>query len=86
MRNQLKADVYFSRELMEAFTDAKVVLTTRNPETWYSSVRNTIFGVDVWMRTSLIFRIFTAIIGIRKQFEIAIGHSYVVHQGCTEST
>ena len=30
------------RELMEAFPNAKVVLTVRRPETWYTSVSSTI--------------------------------------------
>ncbi len=34
---------YIFRELMEVFPDAKVVLSVRNPETWYESVKNTIY-------------------------------------------
>jgi hypothetical protein len=31
------------RELAEAYPDAKLILTVRDPDTWYDSVRNTIF-------------------------------------------
>ena len=31
------------RELLEAFPDAKVILTVREPETWYESVKNSIY-------------------------------------------
>ncbi len=31
------------RELIEVFPDAKVVLSVRKPETWYESVKNTIY-------------------------------------------
>ena len=30
---------------MEVFPDAKVILTVREPETWYKSVKNSIFQV-----------------------------------------
>ena len=30
----------FYRELMEAFPEAKVVLTVRDPERWYESVKH----------------------------------------------
>ena len=33
----------FYKELMTAFPEAKVVLTVRNPETWHTSVKNSIF-------------------------------------------
>ncbi len=33
---------YFWRELTAAYPDARVILTTRNPEHWYRSVANTI--------------------------------------------
>ncbi len=33
----------FYRELMAAYPDAKVLLTTRDPESWYSSARETIY-------------------------------------------
>ncbi|TRY78757.1 hypothetical protein TCAL_09467 [Tigriopus californicus] len=33
----------FYRELIEAYPNAKVILTTRDPETWYKSVKGTIY-------------------------------------------
>jgi hypothetical protein len=33
----------FYRELMEVYPDSKVILTTRDPDRWYESGRNTIF-------------------------------------------
>ena len=35
----------FYGEMMEAFPDAKVILTLRHPERWYESVRDTIYGI-----------------------------------------
>ena len=35
---------YFYKELIEAFPNAKVLLSTRDPESWYSSVKNTIWA------------------------------------------
>jgi hypothetical protein len=35
----------FYEELMEAFPGAAVILTVRDPERWYGSVRSTIYGI-----------------------------------------
>lgn len=35
----------FYQELMEAFPDAKVILTLRDPDRWYESTRATIYGL-----------------------------------------
>ena len=35
----------FYEEMMEAFPDAKVILTLREPERWYESMYNTIYGI-----------------------------------------
>ena len=37
----------FYKELMEFFPDAKVVLTIRDPETWYKSVKETIYQTTI---------------------------------------
>lgn len=34
---------YFWRELVDHYPDAKVLLTVRDPETWYESVMNTVY-------------------------------------------
>jgi Sulfotransferase domain len=36
----------FYKELMRVYPDAKVLLTVRNPESWYESVRSTIYQVS----------------------------------------
>ncbi|REE97974.1 sulfotransferase family protein [Thermomonospora umbrina] len=38
---------FFWRELADAYPDAKVVLTIRDPERWYASMRDTIFKANV---------------------------------------
>ncbi len=43
----------YYRELAEAFPEAKVVLTVRDPDKWYESVRSTIFGFDPGISTKL---------------------------------
>jgi hypothetical protein len=35
---------FFYRELLEAYPDAKVVLSTRDPEAWEKSMRDTVWG------------------------------------------
>lgn len=37
----------FYKELMEVFPDAKVILTIREPESWYKSVRETIYQLGI---------------------------------------
>lgn len=39
----------FYKELMEAFPDAKVVLTVRDPDAWYDSVSNTLYSLKIAM-------------------------------------
>ena len=34
---------FFWRELSECYPDAKIILTVRDPESWYQSIQNTIF-------------------------------------------
>src|SRR5258708_36965737 len=44
---------FFWRELIEAYPEAKVVLSVRSPESWANSMKNTIWGVfygDALMR------------------------------------
>src|SRR4030088_835130 len=38
---------FFYRELIEAYPDAKVLLSVRDPEAWERSMRDTVWGV-VW--------------------------------------
>jgi len=41
----------FWREQLEAFPDAKVILSQRDPESWYASVMNTIYPSSVAARS-----------------------------------
>jgi hypothetical protein len=37
---------FFYAELAERYPDAKVILTTRDPQSWYDSISNTVFKVQ----------------------------------------
>jgi hypothetical protein len=52
----------FYEELMEKYPDAKVILTVRDPERWYESVRNTIYALSTTVSGSRILRI---VLGLR---------------------
>ncbi len=39
---------YFWRELMEAYPDAKVLLSVRDPEKWYQSMIKTVLNEDLF--------------------------------------
>ncbi|GAA3751378.1 sulfotransferase family protein [Plantactinospora mayteni] len=53
--------VYFWRELIEVYPDARVLLTVRDPQSWYDSVRSTIYrsrtidpeSAPPWLRQAL---------------------------------
>jgi hypothetical protein len=47
----------FYEELMERHPDAKVILSVRDPEGWYESVRNTIYELSVVIARHPIYRI-----------------------------
>ena len=47
----------FYGELMERHPDAKVILSVRDPERWYESVRNTIYELSVIVPRHPIYRI-----------------------------
>jgi Sulfotransferase domain len=47
----------FYEELMERNPDAKVILSVRDPERWYESVRNTIYELSVVIPRHPIYRI-----------------------------
>jgi hypothetical protein len=47
----------FYEELMERHPDAKVILSVREPERWYESVRNTIYELSVVIPRHRIYRI-----------------------------
>jgi Sulfotransferase domain len=47
----------FYEELMKRYPDAKVILSIRDPERWYESVRNTIYELSVVIPRHPIYRI-----------------------------
>ena len=59
------------REIMRAYPDAKVILTTRDPVKWYSSVKNTIYNSRVFGKDPLV-RIFTKMTGFWYPLESAL--------------
>ncbi len=54
----------FYEELMERHPEAKVILTVRDPERWYESVRNTIYELSVVIPCSPFSRTVYALIGV----------------------
>ncbi len=46
--------VLFSPELLEAYPDAKVILTTRDPEKWVDSMRSSIWLAHSWWTFDLL--------------------------------
>jgi hypothetical protein len=42
----------FWRGLVEAYPDAKVLLSVRDPERWYESMLATVYGISTWARTA----------------------------------
>ncbi|XP_059095963.1 uncharacterized protein LOC131890601 [Tigriopus californicus] len=52
----------FYRELMEAYPNAKIILTTRNPETWYKSVKDSIYKGSLIMK-KLSVHLFLILVG-----------------------
>jgi hypothetical protein len=51
----------FYEQLMQAYPEAKVILTVRDPDRWYDSARTTIYGV-VSATTSPFFRLLAAVV------------------------
>ncbi len=47
----------FYKELMQEYPDAKVLLTTRDPESWYESARSTIYQVSRMVNDSPLARL-----------------------------
>ena len=53
---------------MDAFPEAKVVLSTRNPSTWYKSVKESIYNGHL-LRLDPAVRIFGTLMGEIKNFD-----------------
>jgi hypothetical protein len=52
----------FYAELMERYSDAKVILTVRDPESWYESARSTIFSMQRVASSSPLFSLAAAFV------------------------
>lgn len=56
----------FYEELMQRYPEAKVILTVRDPERWYESVRNTIYELTRLSTRSLFSRLSLAFISLAR--------------------
>jgi hypothetical protein len=52
----------FYEELMERYPDAKVILTVRDPQSWYESARSTIYGMQRVASSSPLFSLAAAFV------------------------
>src|SRR5215207_5873218 len=57
---------YFWRELTAAHPQAKVILTVRDPERWYDSIRATVFALPDEQRSAVGRELFTRTFGDRQ--------------------
>ena len=62
--------VIFYRDIMEAYPNAKVILTVRDPKKWYWSVKNTIYNVS-YLNSSFPTNLFLTIVGKKKWSDFA---------------
>ncbi|CAA9465485.1 MAG: FIG00793200: hypothetical protein [uncultured Rubrobacteraceae bacterium] len=73
----------FYEELMERHPDAKVILSVRDPERWYESVRNTIYELSVVVPRHPLYRIgytFVRLFVFRGPGNIDLAHE-IIWQG-----
>lgn len=63
----------FYQELIQAYPDAKVLLTVRDPEKWYTSVTNTIYRASNQANKSLPSRFLQPLVGLFLPFVPKIG-------------
>ena len=66
----------FFRELLAAFPDAKVLLTVRDPESWYESVKNSIH-ISNQLSNSFPLTLYTRYIGKDKIMKLITKSAYV---------
>jgi hypothetical protein len=64
----------FYEELMERHPDAKVILTVRDPERWYESVRNTIYALSMTVSGSRLLRLVLGLRGLLRNGAFARGN------------
>ena len=58
------------RTLMRIFPNAKVVLTVRDPEKWYESVRGTIYQTTTFMHGTI--ALFLKLVGMFRPISLAV--------------
>ena len=63
--------VLYCRTLIRIFPNAKVVLTTRDPEKWYASITSTIYKQQKEVETWVI-SLFLKLICMEREFDVAI--------------
>ena len=72
--NYIYRHSYNLRTLMRVFPNAKVVLTVRDPEKWYESVRGTIYQARNFTRGTI--GLFVKIIGQHRRMSLISKTSY----------
>ena len=74
---------FFWRELANANPRAKVILTVRDPDRWYDSVRQTIYRARLAFGPAPVTRMLTAIAGekaLAGAYEAALREGYLWHE------
>ena len=65
----------FYRELLEKYPEAKVILTVRDPERWYDSVRQTIYFADKTFPKWTVYLLTVCSINLKQRFYVPAGDS-----------
>lgn len=69
---------------MEAFPNAKVILTVRDPSRWYTSVRDSIYQWKV-VAAQTVPRLFLAVVGQIRGLDVAMNVSVTKPEGFEHS-
>lgn len=64
----------YYEELMERYPDAKVILTVRDPERWYESVRDTIYALSMTVSHSRVLQLVLGLRGLLRHGTFAGGN------------
>lgn len=70
---------------MEAFPNAKVLLTTREPGRWYHSVRTSVYKYHCLVEESWVVGTFMSLIGIKRMMDTILKVVQTVPDGCEHS-
>ena len=68
---------FYSRALMDIFPDAKVILTIRDPEKWFESVKRTIYQTNDFLHGAVGW--FLKLVGGYDKISLAVRASNQVH-------